>query len=103
MSDAARSVAVSPNYLATLLKRESGKTYIELVTERRVERAAELMSFTQLRISQVANEAGFGDPEYISRRFKQVTGLSPSEFKERCAIEGKSGSSLGVEKTPSRQ
>jgi AraC-like DNA-binding protein len=100
LSDAARSVAVSPNYLATLLKRETGKTYVELVTERRVERAAELLSFTGMRISQVADEAGFSDAEYFSRRFKQVTGLSPRQFRDKYAIEAVAGASPGAEETP---
>jgi AraC-like DNA-binding protein len=86
LTDAARSVAVSPNYLAGLLKRETGKTFIELVTERRIERASELLSFTSMRISQVADEAGFGDVDYFSRRFRQVTGLSPSEFRAMHSI-----------------
>lgn len=103
LSDAARSVAVSPNYLATLLKRETGKTYVELVTERRVERAAELLSFTNLRVSQIAGEAGFSDAEYFSRRFKQMTGLSPLQFREKYAIDGTAGSSRIDEKTPSSQ
>jgi len=94
---------VSPNYLATLLKRETGKTYVELVTERRVERAAELLSFTNLRISQIADEAGFSDAEYFSRRFKQVTGLSPRQFKEKYAIDAKPRCSPDAEKTPSAQ
>lgn len=86
LTDAARSVAVSPNYLAGLLKRETGKTFIELVTERRIERACELLSFTSMRISQVADEAGFCDVDYFSRRFRQVTGSSPSDFRARHSI-----------------
>lgn len=86
LTDAARSVAVSPNYLATLLKRETGKTFVDLVTERRIERAGELLAFGSLRISQIAQASGFADVDYFSRRFRQVTGLSPSEFRAKYAI-----------------
>lgn len=86
LTDAARSVAVSPNYLATLLKRETGRTFVELMTERRIERAGEFLAFGSLRISQIAQEAGFADVDYFSRRFRQITGLSPSEFRAKYSI-----------------
>jgi AraC-like DNA-binding protein len=91
LTDAARSVAVSPNYLATLLKRETGKTFVDLVTERRIERAGELLAFGSLRISQIAQAAGFADVDYFSRRFRQVTGLSPSEFRAKYSIRAEIG------------
>jgi AraC family transcriptional activator of pobA len=81
LADAAESVAVSPNYLASLLKRETGKSFVELVTERRIERAGELLVFTNNRISRVAEETGFADLDYFARRFKQITGFTPSEFR----------------------
>ena len=86
LTDAARSVAVSPNYLATLLKRETGKTFVELMTERRIERAGELLAFGHMRICHIAQEAGFADVDYFSRRFRQMTGLSPSEFRAKHSI-----------------
>jgi AraC-like DNA-binding protein len=91
LTDAARSVAVSPNYLATLLKRETGKTFVELMTERRIERAGDLLAFGNLRISQIAQQAGFADVDYFSRRFRQVTGLSPSEFRAKYSIRSEMG------------
>ncbi|HSV79666.1 MAG TPA: AraC family transcriptional regulator [Ramlibacter sp.] len=100
LTDAARAVAVSPNYLATLLKRETGKTFVELVTERRVERAAELLSYTALRVSQIADEAGFSEPEYFSRRFKQVTGLSPLQFREKYGVGHSAGAVAAEEDRP---
>lgn len=91
LTDAARSVAVSPNYLATLLKRETGKTFVDLMTERRIERAGELLAFGNMRISQIAQEAGFADVDYFSRRFRQITGLSPSEFRAKYSIRSEIG------------
>ncbi len=86
LADAARKVAVSPNYLASLLKRETGKTFGELVTEKRMERARELLTFTELRVSQVAEAAGYDDYDYFCRRFKQIAGCTPLEFRARHAI-----------------
>jgi len=87
LTDAAKSVSVTPNYLATLLKRETGRTFVELITEKRIALAGELLSFTEMRISQVADVAGFMDADYFSRRFKQMTGLSPVDFRAMHAVD----------------
>lgn len=81
LTGAARKVAVSPNYLASLLKRETGKTFVELVTEKRIDRACEILTFTADRVSQIAGAVGFSDFDYFCRRFKQVTGQTPLQFR----------------------
>jgi AraC-like DNA-binding protein len=86
LTDAAHQVAVSPNYLASVLKRETGKTFVELVTEKRIDRACELLTYTAVRVSQVADAVGFSDFDYFCRRFKQVTGQTPLQFRTCRAI-----------------
>jgi AraC-like DNA-binding protein len=81
LSDAAKAAAITPNYLATLLRRETGNSFVELLTERRMAKACALLTYTSLRISQVASAVGFDDPDYFSRRFRQVTGRSPAAFR----------------------
>jgi AraC family transcriptional activator of pobA len=83
LTDAARHVAVSPNYLAGLLKRELGKTFLELITEKRMDRACELLSFTNLHISQIAYHLAFDDPDYFCKRFKQQAACTPMDFRAR--------------------
>jgi AraC-like DNA-binding protein len=86
LADAAKAVCVSPNYLASLLKRETGSTFVELVTEKRMDIASELLAFSNMRVSQVAAAAGFADFDYFCRRFKQVVGCSPLEFRAKHSI-----------------
>lgn len=81
LSQAAEAAAVSPNYLATLLRRETGQTFVDLVTARRMNRACELLSYTRLRISQVGDAVGFFDVDYFCRRFKQIMGSTPMEYR----------------------
>lgn len=80
--DAAAAASLSPNYLAHLLKKETGKTFTELVTERRMERARELLANTKLRIGEIAFATGFKDEAYFSRRFRQWCGQSPRHFRD---------------------
>jgi AraC-like DNA-binding protein len=79
--DAAAAAYLSPNYLAHLIKKEMGKSFTELVTERRMERAQDLLTNTSMRISDVAHTTGFADEGYFTRRFRQWYGHSPRVFR----------------------
>ena len=82
LTEAAAAAFLSPNYLAHLLKKELGKTFTELVTERRMERAQELLTNTTMRIAEVAHASGFSDEGYFARRFRQWHGDSPRVFRD---------------------
>ena len=82
LADAAAAAFLSPNYLAHLLKKETGRTFTELVTERRMERAQELLANTAGRIAEVAHASGFADEAYFARRFKQWFGISPRAYRD---------------------
>jgi AraC-like DNA-binding protein len=81
LADAARAADLSPNYLAHLLKKETGRTFTDLVTERRMERARELLAHTTLRISEVAEAVGFEDEAYFARRFRQCFNVAPRDYR----------------------
>lgn len=83
LADAARAADLSPSYLAHLIKKETGKTFVDLVTERRMEKAAELLRHTTLRIGEVAAATGFADEAYFARRFRQRFRMSPRQFRGR--------------------
>ena len=82
LTDAAAAAFLSPNYLTHLLKKETGRTFTSLVTERRLERARELLTNSSMRISEVARQSGFADEAYFTRRFKQWDGVTPRAFRE---------------------
>jgi AraC-like DNA-binding protein len=44
-------------------------------------RAKEMLLFTGRRISEIANSCGFDDHAYFSRRFRQLAGMSPLEYR----------------------
>ncbi|MFJ2991269.1 AraC family transcriptional regulator [Pandoraea sp. NPDC087047] len=81
LADVANAVSLSPNYLAHLLKKETGKTFVELLTERRMERALELLAHSSCRIEQVAHLCGFSGQAYFTRRFKSRYGQSPRDYR----------------------
>lgn len=83
LADAAAAAFLSPNYLAHLIKKETGKTFTDLVTERRMEKAQELLAHTTLRVSEIAGEVGFKDEAYFARRFRQCFHVAPREFRSK--------------------
>ena len=81
LADAAEAASLSPNYLAHLVKKETGKTFTELLTERRLALAQELLLATGERIGEIARRCGFADEAYFARRFRQWHGLSPRAWR----------------------
>ena len=59
----------------------TGKTVPQYVTEVRIKKAKELLSDPSLKIRAVANAVGYDDPAYFMRKFKQVTGVTPTEYQ----------------------
>jgi AraC-like DNA-binding protein len=81
LADAAAAAFLSPSYLAHLLKRESGRSFGEILAEQRVDLACRLLAGTKRTISDIAASVGFRDEAYFSRRFRQLRGQSPSEWR----------------------
>ncbi len=83
LNQVASSINLSPNYLSSLFKKELGVGFVDYITEKRVERAKELLENTGLRTYEVAQQAGFVDESYFSKTFKRITGKRPSAFRKR--------------------
>ena len=63
--------------------QETGKNFIEYLTEIRLKNARELLQNSQLSIKEICVQSGYGDPNYFSRIFKKYEGVTPSEFRGR--------------------
>jgi AraC-like DNA-binding protein len=83
LTDAAAAVHLSPTYLARLVKRETGQTFIELLNERRISLAMELLIHTDLSIKEIAFRTGFSDVVHFGRRFRRIEGCSPTVARSR--------------------
>ena len=91
LDDAAQAVCLSPNYLSHLLKRERGKSFLDLLAGLRMDAAKALLRTTDLRVADVAARSGFKDEAYFSRRFRQIEGCAPTEFRELELLKGPQG------------
>jgi two-component system, response regulator YesN len=80
LESTADALAISPNRLVRLLVAETGRGFSELLIERRLEKAKELLAKPGAVIKQVSLACGYADQNYFSRLFKKKTGLTPSGY-----------------------
>lgn len=72
---------VTPDYFSRLFSSVTGKTVPQYVAEIRVKKAKELLADPSIKIRAVANAVGYDDPAYFMRKFKQITGVTPTEYQ----------------------
>ncbi len=78
----AEQLNVSANYLSDLLRSLTGLNTQQHIHTRLIETAKEILSTTNLSISQIAYHLGFDYPQSFTRLFKSKTKLTPLEFRE---------------------
>ena len=74
---------ISANYFSFIFKKEAKMTFVNYLTEIRMEKAKELLHGTNLKTFQVAEKVGYLEPNYFSYCFKKKFGVSPSEYRRR--------------------
>jgi AraC-like DNA-binding protein len=74
-------IGIDYSYMSNLFSNLEGKTIEHYIIEQRIERAKEFIIYNELTLSQISYELNYSSPQHLSRQFKQVTGLTPTEFK----------------------
>ena len=69
-----------PNYISTLLRRETGKSFSEILLEFRMERAISLLKATDLSIEKIALILGYSNSSNFYKAFRKYYGKSPRDF-----------------------
>lgn len=79
----AAEVGMSPSYFSSIFSEEMGKTFVEYLTEIRMDRAKELLMCSSMKTSEIGYEVGYKDPHYFSYIFKKTQNCTPKEFRAR--------------------
>lgn len=80
----ADSLGVSEGHLSHVFKKETSYTIIGYLTQYRIHVAMKLLQDCRYKIYEVAEMVGYRDVAYFGSTFKKLTGLSPSEYQDRC-------------------
>lgn len=76
------TVYISKHYLSHLFKEQTGVSPIKYLTSKRMEKACELLSETELPVSEVSKAVGYENPLYFSQVFKRIYGISPVKYRK---------------------
>lgn len=81
LKDIAQTLEITPNHLARLFSKETGKTVVEYINHARVTMAANRLKQSRDSVAEIAAAVGFADTNYFSRMFKKYIGCSPSDYR----------------------
>ncbi|MBO8436820.1 MAG: response regulator [Spirochaetes bacterium] len=74
-------ISVSPAYFSTTFKKETGISFVQYLTSVRLEKAKEMLKNTDAKTYEIAEKAGFSEPNYFSFIFRKNIGISPSQYR----------------------
>ena len=82
LDEVADEIHLSSAYLSTMFRKETGLNFSEYLSQRRMQKAKELLRKSDDSIGQIAEQVGYMDTKYFSRLFNKIVGLKPSEFRK---------------------
>lgn len=81
LKEVAGYMYVSANYFSAMFSQEMHQTFVEYLTQKRMERAKELLRQTDKRSAEIAAEVGYKDPHYFSFVFRKTQGCTPRDYR----------------------
>jgi two-component system response regulator YesN len=81
IDDVASQLYISSSYLRQIFKKQSSESFVEYLTHIRMEKALELLQNSNLKIQDVAEQAGFSNQRYFAVCFKKYYGKTPTEYR----------------------
>lgn len=85
VEEMATAAGLSRHHFTRLFHRQFGLPPLEYLTRLRLRRAVQLILENNLNLGGVARAVGFTDGKYLGKLFRRRTGMTPSEFRARCA------------------
>ncbi len=80
LDDICEKTLMSKSSIQTLFKKETGTSIIQYYNTLKIEEAKTLIRESDYNFSQISNILGFSSIHYFSRTFKNITGMTPSEY-----------------------
>jgi len=81
LNSVAQAINISANYLSALFSQKMGVSFVEYLTQKRMNRAKQLLRQTDKRSGEIAYEVGYKDPRYFSFVFKKTQGCTPRSYR----------------------
>lgn len=94
LSEFADWLGVNASYLGRVFREQTGVRFVEYLTRKRVEHAAELLKTTNMAVKDIARTVGYANSVYFIRIFRQHVGTTPGEYRTTFASAHASRSTL---------
>ncbi|MCP1103570.1 two-component system response regulator YesN [Aequitasia blattaphilus] len=88
LKEVAGAIHMNASYLSTLFQKEMSVGFARYLLELRIRTAKKLLVNTNYKVKDVAEQSGFYDYHYFARAFKNMTDLSPLEYRKANKREG---------------
>lgn len=82
LEDVAEACFVNRTHLSHTFKKQMGTSFVDYITEYKMQTLIHLMNYTDMKLSQIAEKLGYVDYKYMGRVFKERYGMTPSEYKK---------------------
>lgn len=82
LEDVAKHTYMNPGYLSKLLKNYTNETYIDYLTKIRINKAKELLTSTNHKVSAIGTSVGYNYSQHFHKIFKKVVGITPIEYRK---------------------
>lgn len=83
LAEIAKRSFLHPNYFSALFKKKTGVTIRDYILQVRMAKAKELMENPELKLQDIAIAVGYEDQAHFNRAFKNITGVSPSQYRKQ--------------------
>lgn len=83
LMDVAEYMQMNPTYLSRYFKEKTHETFMEYDKKLKIERAKDLLTTTSMKTYEIADKLGYKSVQHFSRIFKESTGMTPIEYRQR--------------------
>lgn len=82
LNTAADQLSITPQYLSKIFTQETSQTFVDYLTQFRMEKAKSMLANTNLQINVISSKVGYMDPKYFCTIFKKQTGVTPNQYRK---------------------
>lgn len=83
LNDLASRFNFSPKYISALLKKKTGKSFTELLTDSKMRQVRHLLRNTTLPVSKIALRCGYSNQTFFYHKFNELYHMSPARYREQ--------------------
>lgn len=86
-SDVARAIYMNPCYLSDLFRKEDGITVSGYILQEKIKLVKNMLIYSRYSYSEIASYLGFTSQSYLGKKFKQETGLTLRQYREKYGVK----------------